>query len=48
MLAAGPAPRHANPSLAPVLTLLAGLGSRPSVHDLAVSRPGFALSVRRG
>jgi oxaloacetate decarboxylase alpha subunit len=47
MLAAGPAPRHANPSLAPVLDLLAELGSRPSVHDLAVSKPGFSLAVRR-
>jgi oxaloacetate decarboxylase alpha subunit len=48
MLAAGPAPRHCNPSLAPVLALLAELGSRPSVHDLAVGKPGFALAVRRG
>jgi oxaloacetate decarboxylase alpha subunit len=48
MVAAAPAARHFNPSLAPVLNLLSELGSRPSVHDLAVSRPGFALSVRRG
>ncbi|MGY1617003.1 biotin carboxyl carrier protein [Geodermatophilus sp. SYSU D00691] len=48
MIAAGPAPRHANPSLAPVLALLSELGSRPSVHDLAVSKPGFSLAVRRG
>lgn len=47
MLAAGPAPRHFNPALAPVLTLLGELGSRPSVHDLAIAKPGLRLSVRR-
>jgi oxaloacetate decarboxylase (Na+ extruding) subunit alpha len=47
MVAAGPAPRHFNPALAPVLSLLGELGSRPSVHDLAVTKPGFRLSVRR-
>ncbi|MGY1708428.1 biotin carboxyl carrier protein [Geodermatophilus sp. SYSU D00758] len=47
MLAAGPAPRHANPDLAPVLALLAGLGSRRQVVDLAVTKPGFRLAVRR-
>ena len=47
MVAAGPAPRHYNPALAPVLALLGELGSRPSVHDLAISKPGLRLSVRR-
>jgi oxaloacetate decarboxylase alpha subunit len=47
MVAAGPASRHFNPELAPVLTLLGELGSRSSVHDLAVTKPGFRLSVRR-
>ena len=47
MVAAGPAPRHFNPELAPVLTLLGELGSRASVHDLAISKPGMRLSVRR-
>ncbi|RFU20346.1 biotin carboxyl carrier protein [Geodermatophilus marinus] len=47
MLAAGPAPRSADPGLAPVLSLLAELGSRRSVHDLAVAKPGFRLAVRR-
>lgn len=47
MLAAGPAPRHFNPELAPVLTLLGELGSRTSVHDLAGTAPGLRLSVRR-
>ena len=48
MVVAGPAPDHYNPSLAPVLSLLGELGSRTSVHDLAVSKPGFSLAVRRG
>jgi oxaloacetate decarboxylase alpha subunit len=48
MIAAGPAPRHYNPSLTPVLNLLEEVGSRPSVHDLAVSKHGFSLAVRRG
>jgi len=47
MVAAGPAAGHYNPSLAPVLSLLDELGSRPSVHDLAVAKPGFSLAVRR-
>ena len=47
MVAAGPAADHWNPSLAPVLSLLDELGSRPSVHDLAVAKPGFSLAVRR-
>jgi oxaloacetate decarboxylase alpha subunit len=47
MVAAGPAPRHFNPELAPVLTLLGELGSRRAVHDLAIAKPGLRLSVRR-
>jgi len=47
MVAAGPAAGHYNPSLAPVLSLLEELGSRRSVHDLAVAKPGFTLAVRR-
>jgi oxaloacetate decarboxylase alpha subunit len=47
MLAAGPAPRHFNPALAPVLNLLGELGSRRSVRDLAVATPGLRMTVRR-
>jgi oxaloacetate decarboxylase alpha subunit len=47
MLAAGPAPRHFNAELAPVLAMLGELGSRPSVHDLAITKPGLRLSVHR-
>jgi oxaloacetate decarboxylase alpha subunit len=47
MLAAGPAPRHVNPELTPVLTLLRELGHRRSVHDLGVATPGLRLQVHR-
>jgi oxaloacetate decarboxylase alpha subunit len=47
MVAAGPAPGHYTPELTPVLGLLEELGSRTGVHDLAVAKPGFRLSVRR-
>ena len=47
MDAAGPAPRHYNPAPPPVLSLLGELGSRPSVHDLVIAKPGLRLSVRR-
>ena len=47
MLAAGPAPDHHNPDLAPVLSLLGELGDRRSVHDLAVAKPNLRLSVHR-
>lgn len=36
-----------NPSLTPVLNLLGELGERTTVHDLAVSKPGLRLFVRR-
>jgi len=47
MLAAGPAPQHFNPALAPVLTLLRELGERKAVHDLAVAKPDLRLFVHR-
>jgi len=47
MVAAGPAPRHFNPGLAPVLTLLRELGQRRTVHDLAVGKGDLRLSVSR-
>jgi oxaloacetate decarboxylase (Na+ extruding) subunit alpha len=45
MLAAGPARRHYNPGLKPVLDLLAGLATRPAVSALVVDKPGFRLEV---
>jgi oxaloacetate decarboxylase alpha subunit len=47
MLAAGPAPGHYNPRLAPVLSLLGELRDRRSVHDLAVAKPNLRLFVHR-
>jgi len=48
MVAAGPAARHYNPELKPVLDLLAGLRSRPPVSDLRIVKPGFRLELRGG
>jgi oxaloacetate decarboxylase alpha subunit len=48
MLAAGPARRHYNPDLKPVLDLLAGLAARPALSDLVVDKPGFRLELHAG
>jgi oxaloacetate decarboxylase (Na+ extruding) subunit alpha len=52
MLAAGPARRHYNPDLKPVLDLLAGLAARPAaihgVSGVVVDKPGFRLELRAG
>jgi len=48
MLAAGPARRHYNPDLRPVLGLLAGLARRPHVSGLVVDKPGFRLELHAG
>jgi oxaloacetate decarboxylase (Na+ extruding) subunit alpha len=52
MLAAGPARRHYNPDLKPVLDLLAGLAARPAasrgVSGFVVEKPGFRLELRAG
>jgi oxaloacetate decarboxylase alpha subunit len=47
MVAAGPAPAHHNPELTGVLGLLRELGSRPAVHDLAITKPGLRVAVHR-
>ena len=47
MLAAGPVRRHYNPDVAGVLGLLTGLGSRPGLTHVAVSKPGFRLELRQ-
>ncbi|MGC1460076.1 MAG: hypothetical protein WA825_17500 [Steroidobacteraceae bacterium] len=47
MLAAGPAPRHYNPQLKPVMTLLRQLSTRTDVAELSVKKPGFTLELRR-
>jgi len=45
MLAAGPARRHYNPGLKPVLDLLSGLRNRSGVCGLVVDKPGFRLEL---
>jgi oxaloacetate decarboxylase alpha subunit len=45
MLTAGPAARHYNPSVQPLLRLLGELGSRPAVTRLVVTKPGFRISL---
>ncbi len=46
MRAAGPARRHYNPDIQPVLRLLRELGSRPPASRLVVTTPGMKLSLR--
>jgi oxaloacetate decarboxylase (Na+ extruding) subunit alpha len=46
MLAAGPARRHYNPGLKPVLDLLSGLRTRSGVSGLIIDKPGFRLELR--
>lgn len=46
MIAAGPAARHYNPDLKPVLDLLRELGRRPPVSDLVIEQPDFRLALR--
>jgi oxaloacetate decarboxylase (Na+ extruding) subunit alpha len=48
MVAAGPARRHYNPDLKPVLDLLAGLADRPGVSGVLVDKPGFRLELKTG
>jgi oxaloacetate decarboxylase alpha subunit len=48
MLAAGPARRHYNPDLKPVLDLLAGLAQRPAASGLVIEKPGFRLALSTG
>jgi oxaloacetate decarboxylase alpha subunit len=47
MLAAGPARRHYNPELSPVLQLLKGLAGRNLPARMVIDKPGFRLALRR-
>jgi oxaloacetate decarboxylase (Na+ extruding) subunit alpha len=47
MRAAGPAARHYNPELKPVLNLIRQLSQRSDVAELSVTKPGFKLELRR-
>ena len=45
MLAAGPAKRHYNPDVQPILKLLRGLQKRPATSDIVVEKPGFRFEL---
>jgi len=47
MLAAGPAPRHYNPELKPVMNLIRQLAGRTDVSEVSIAKPGFKLELRR-
>jgi oxaloacetate decarboxylase alpha subunit len=47
MLAAGPARRHYNPDLQPILNLLRELHTRPALSDLVIDKPDFRLELHR-
>ena len=47
MLAAGPAARHYNPDLKPVLNLIRKLAQHPQLSEVSVTKPGFKLELRR-
>jgi oxaloacetate decarboxylase alpha subunit len=47
MLAAGPAPRHYNPDLKPVMNLIRQLAKRPELSAVSVVKPGFKLDLLR-
>jgi oxaloacetate decarboxylase alpha subunit len=46
MLVAGPARRHYNPDLKPVLELLRGLAARPGASEIVIEQPDFQLELR--
>ncbi len=48
MVAAGPARRHYNAALSPVLRLVEGLARQPGLDEVRIEKPGFKLSLRRG
>ena len=47
MLAAGPAARHYNPELKPVMQLLRQLMQHRELSEVSVTKPGFRLELRR-
>ncbi|HTV78371.1 MAG TPA: hypothetical protein VMF03_08940 [Steroidobacteraceae bacterium] len=47
MRAAGPAPRHYNPDLKPVLNLIRQLAQRPELSAVSFAKPGFRMELRR-
>jgi oxaloacetate decarboxylase alpha subunit len=47
MQAAGPAARHYNPALKPVMSLLRQLTEHRDLSHICVEKPGFRLELRR-
>jgi oxaloacetate decarboxylase alpha subunit len=47
MVAKGPAPRHYDPTLRPVMSLLRQLTARRDLAYVALEKPGFKLELRR-
>ncbi len=47
MRAAGPAPRHYNPALSPVMSLIRQLAGHRELSRVSVEKPGFKLELRR-
>ncbi|MDP3673402.1 MAG: hypothetical protein WA191_18295 [Telluria sp.] len=48
MIAAGPARRHYNPDVRPILKLLRELQTRPGVSDVVIDKPNFRLELHGG
>jgi oxaloacetate decarboxylase alpha subunit len=46
MVAAGPAKRHYNPDVRPILKLLTALQNRSSIPDMVIEKPDFRLELR--
>jgi oxaloacetate decarboxylase alpha subunit len=47
MVAAGPARRHYNPTVSPVLDLIRKLSERSDLEYIAIDKPGMRLELRR-
>jgi oxaloacetate decarboxylase alpha subunit len=47
MLAAGPARRHYNPTVSPILDLIRQLGARRDLEYIAIDKAGMKLELRR-
>lgn len=48
MIAAGPARRHYNPDVQPIMKLLRELQTRPGVSDIVIDKPNFRLELHGG
>jgi len=46
MVATGPARRHYNPDVQPILKLLRELQKRPAAVEILIDKPGFRFALR--